>query len=394
MRLVGQEGLRRLMRLGLLVAAVVLTAGCGGGSGDDPGSTEPGPVTPGPGPGPTPGPVESTTPIAFSAQQQDEQDVTRAGQSGEGGTRAATPLNDKVSSFTVWGFKNIGDAVQNVFPGYTVNYVSAAHSTTTNSDGWEYVNQGQDEQTIKYWDWSVDAYRFFGVTGGLSGDSGHYGDGDQYETYKIVIPADATDVASTPYYSHLWYSTGVLPEYSSRQFGQPVQLEFVQPISKVRFMYKYVTPREGVSLAYQSFRPTDDSEKIIISGTVTVTYPLTGAGTQESTRITEVADKLEGGFTIDYDPENDGKNYGITDHGWYTVLPNTGQGSYTLKVEINGIEKSATVPAEFMHWQPGYSYTYVFKINAEGGVEIGWVEYAVTTPWKTGESGTWTVYNW
>lgn len=387
------------MRLGILTAAVVLTAGCGGGSGDDPGSTEPGSVTPGPGPGPTPGPVESTTPIAFSAQQQDEQDVTRAGESGEGGTRAATPLNDKASSFKVWGYKNMSNGtLQNVFPGYTVNYVSAAHSTTTNSNGWEYVGfDGASDQTIKYWDWSVEAYRFFGVTGGLSGDSGHYGDGDQYETYVIEIPADATDVASTPYYSHLWYSTGVLPEYSSRQFGQPVQLEFVQPISRVRFMYKYVTPREGVSLADQRFRPTDDSEEIIISGTVTVTYPLTGTETREWFTTASDGTKDRDDFTIDCesDPTNYPKSYpDDVPGGWYTVLPNTGQGSYTLKVVINGIEKSATVPAEFMHWQPGYSYTYVFKINAEGGVEIGWVEYAVTTPWKTGESGTWTVYNW
>jgi hypothetical protein len=388
--------MKGLMRLGILVAAVVLTAGCGGGSGDDPGSTEPGSVTPGP--GPTPGPVESTTPIAFSAQQQDEQDVTRAGEAVEGGTRAAglqtlLPADDK--TFKVWGYKTMSDGttLQTVFPGYTVNYVSAAHSTTTNSDGWEYVGlDGASEQTIKYWDWSVDAYRFFGVTGGLSGDSGHYGDGDQYETYKIVIPADATNVASTPYYSHLWYSTGVLPEYSSRQFGQPVQLEFVQPISRVRFMYKYVTPREGVSLADQSFRPTDDSEKIIISGTVTVTYPLTGTETREW--FTTTSDGIRYDFHEDYDPDDRDKVYTDSDNGWYIVLPNAAQGSYTLKVEINGIEKSATVPAEFMHWQPGYSYTYVFKINAEGGVEIGWVEYAVTTPWKTGESGTWTVYNW
>lgn len=380
------------MRLGILVAAVVLTAGCGGGSGDEPGSTEPGSVTPGP--GPTPGPVESTSPIAFSAQQQDEQDVTRAGQSGEGVTRAATPLNDKVSSFKVWGLKNIGDAVQTVFPGYTVNYVSAAHSTTTNSDGWEYVNQGPDEQTIKYWDWSVTAYRFFGVTGEL--DGAYEPNEANKETYVIKIPADATNVASTPYYSHLWYSTGVLPEYSSRQFGQPVQLEFVQPISKVRFMYKYVTPREGVSLAYQRFRPTDESE-IFCKGTVTVTYPLTGTETREWFTTASDGTKDRDDFTIDCesDPTNYPKSYpDDVPGGWYTVLPNAAQGSYTLSVDINGSPKSATVPAEFMHWQPGYSYTYVFKINAEGGVEIGWVEYAVTTPWKTGESGTWTVYNW
>ena len=45
-----------------------------------------------------------------------------------------------------------------------------------------------------------------------------------------------------------------------------------------------------------------------------------------------------------------------------------------------------------MRWLPGYSYTYIFKINEEGGIEIELVEAAVT-PWT--ELGTArTVYNW
>ena len=45
-----------------------------------------------------------------------------------------------------------------------------------------------------------------------------------------------------------------------------------------------------------------------------------------------------------------------------------------------------------MQWLPGYQYTYVFKIDAAGGVEIGWVDYAVT-PW-TDIVADHTVYNW
>ncbi|MBR2113083.1 MAG: hypothetical protein IJ929_00220 [Prevotella sp.] len=365
------------MRLGILVAAVVLTAGCGGGSGDDPGSTEPGTVTPGS--GPTPGPVESTTPIAFSAQQQDEQDVTRAGEAAEGGTRAAglqtlLPADDK--TFKVWGYKTMSDGttLQTVFPGYTVNYVSAAHSTTTNSNGWEYVNQGHGEQTIKYWDWSVRNYRFFGVAPATAIQPANVT--ETIEEVKISIQADATTDANN-YYSRLWYSDGT-QEYPNRQFGQPVQLEFVKPVARVRFSYKYVSPRDGVSIGTQTFKPTDKTERIIRKGTVLVTYPLTGAGTQESTTITDIANELEGGFTK---PDT-----------WYTVLPNTEQGSFTLTVDINGITKYATVPAEYMHWQAGYSYTYIFKINADGGVDIGWVDYAVT-PWTEMVADR-TVYNW
>jgi hypothetical protein len=46
-----------------------------------------------------------------------------------------------------------------------------------------------------------------------------------------------------------------------------------------------------------------------------------------------------------------------------------------------------------MQWLPGYSYTYIFKVNEEGGVEFGSAEYAVT-PWiETGGVNA-SVYNW
>ncbi len=388
------------MRLGLLLAAVMLTVGCGSGSGDEPGT--PSPVTPNPGTTPGTDPSDSTTPIAFSAQQQEDQYVTRAGQAAQRGTRAAgleTLLPEGSQSFKVWGYKNMGSdgtTFQNVFPGYTVNYKSSsAHTTTSNTDGWEYVNQGPGEQTIKYWDHNATAYRFFGVAPATA--TMEVIEDQANHLKKITFDADVTSaerIAATPYYSRLWYSTGTLVDYPSRQFGDPVQLEFVRPFSRVRFMYKYVSPREGVSMTGQCFRPTVSSEDIIRGGKVTVTYPLTGTepDPRESTKISNVTNVLSEGFTEDYDQETVNKVYSVSDHGWYTVLPNTEQGSYTLTVEVNGTSKSAIVPAEFMQWQSGYSYTYIFKINAEGGVEIGWVNYAVT-PWTEMEADR-TVYNW
>jgi hypothetical protein len=97
-------------------------------------------------------------------------------------------------------------------------------------------------------------------------------------------------------------------------------------------------------------------------------------------------------FTEDYDPDDDGKVYSETNEGWYMVLPRDTQGSYTLSVSVNGIARTAVVPAEYMQWLPGYSYTYIFKITEEGGVEIGWVEYAVV-PWIEMEVSK-SVYNW
>lgn len=397
--------MKGLMRLGILVAAMVLTAGCGGGSGDDPGSPSPGPspVSPGsgsgsgttPDPGTTPdqpNPSDNETAIAFSAQQQQGLDVTRAGQAAQGGTRGSTPLESSgVRSFKVWGFKNMwnGD-LQIVFPGYTVNWKEGtANSTTTNTDGWEYVNQpGNEEQTIKYWDWSVKAYRFFGVAETPAGIG--KADVSRWNEGVIVLTADATNEASIPYYSRLWYSTGILPEYSSRQFGKPVQLEFVKPISKVRIMFTSSDPTvslDELELADPQFMPADEHE-IVIKGTFTVSYPLTGD------------DEISETWGVDYDEDD---SEAVTswlstiigrDDVWNMVLPAKGQGIYKLIVNVSGEPRPCFVPAAYMDWLPGYEYTYIFKVNEEGSVLFGEVLSAYTD-WEDYEKeAEHTVYNW
>ena len=131
---------------------------------------------------------------------------------------------------------------------------------------------------------------------------------------------------------------------------------------------------------------------------MTVSYPLVGTATSESyTTVgnTDPDPAVSGAldaFTEDYDPEDDSKEYFISDNGWYTVLPNTAQGSYTLSLSINNVPRTAVVPAEYMQWKPGYSYTYVFKILDEGGIKIDLVESAVT-PW-TDVNANHEVYNW
>ena len=196
------------------------------------------------------------------------------------------------------------------------------------------------------------------------------------------------------YFSRLWFSTGDLENYPDKQFGKPVTLEFVKPFTRVRFLFKYAYPREGIKLTNISFKPTDGTKKIARNGTVTIHYPKEGKETKEwYTMAKDGTDAKElTAFTENYDPEDDGKEYNETDEGWYVVLPNNTQGSYTLAVTVNGENKTAVVPEQYMQWLPGYSYTYIFKITNEGGVEIGWVEYAVTE-WSEMEADH-TVYNW
>ena len=353
--------------------------------------------------------VDSGDAITFSGQQDDEEMVTRAD----------TPLSESgVTSFTVWGYKNnyYGDAPygrsQEVFPAYTVEWKKNSEATTTtNSSGWDYILPDKPDQTIKYWDWGASAYRFFAVTNWAGesdihednkayGKKGTYGDSDAYNMYKITMVIDVTSrraIEDIPYFSTLWFSDG--NPATKREFGKPVQLVFTKPYSKVRFMYNYVYDREKILLESQVFKPTadytaadEDKVKIARKGTFNIIYPLTGAETKEWYDIVpSETGKLEA-FTEDYDPYNASKEYLDAIDGWYSVFPNTTQGSYTLTVVINRLEKTCVVPAEYMQWKPGYSYTYIFKINEEGGVEIDQVQTAFSG-W-TEMDGDRTVYNW
>jgi hypothetical protein len=456
----GLHGLRRAYHLSFIVyylsfiISLTCLSACCSHSDDTPEPT------------PTPGPVvETGTPISFSGQETEAQDVSNGVKGTRAETRAGTPLSELATSFKVWGYKNMNEGYgdkQEVFPGYTVNWLAnSAATTTTNTNGWEYVAQqtgSEPEQTIKYWDWSAKAYRFFGATnwGGTpptppavyEANKAYGADGTPGATYEISMLANcsgvdddaiAANMAATPYFSRLWFSTGVLPDYPDKQFGKPVRLEFLKPYARVRFMFTYSYQSEGIKIKKKEFKPTDNSE-IYRKGTFTVSYPLTGTATRESftvvpeavpttyTAVTNGTTLTSGktyythdtdyhAFVSDGSEVANGTNYFaltsqkleaftqeyIPDGGperekWYFVAPNNTQGSYTLSVWLNNdpldaaAKKTAVVPAEYMTWLPGYSYTYIFKILEEGGVEIELVQSAVT-PW-TDMNTTHTVYNW
>ena len=391
----------------LLLLAWTLTAvvSCGSG-GDDVVTPEIPNPTPDPTPTPTPEEPDANVPILFSASQPEEENVTR----GNG-------LEEKnVTSFKVYGFKNMSydpesgsyGEPQIVFPGYTVKWITnSAYTTTSNTDGWEYVNQqahDQEEQTIKYWDWSSSAYRFFGVAGATRTNevTGTEVTVESIKYYKVTYQADAKKEDETPYYSHLWFSTGNPDVYPQRKFGQPVQLEFIKPLSKVRFMFIFEDPSlaSTTELTNKSFRPTSNST-IKTKGDVTVTYPLTGTSLTETFAASGEPEGLTE-FKLDYYTSVTKDNGVVIDpylgadetnvNKVYTVLPVTNQGTYTLYVYVNGEPKTTIVPAEYMDWKPGYQYTYVFKVHVDGGVSISSVQSAFTQ-WTIHESDH-TVHNW
>ena len=393
---------------------------------------------------PTPEPVVPTE-VAISFNGHEEEGKTVDTGSTRAETRADTPLSEMgVTQFKVWGYKNMtpsfGDK-QEVFPGYIVKWLAnSAATTTTNSSGWEYILLDPADQTIKYWDWAAKAYRFFAVTGwnkttpatpvateayvanGTYGGDGTYWTSGTYKTYQITMLANCSDEDSdddddkdladvkanmdkTPFFSHLWFSTDELPTYADKRYGKPVQLEFLKPYTRVRFIFKYSYPREGIKLTKKVFKlatdfGSDDPVGIARKGIVTVSYPTEGPEIKEWYSVAVDADKTTrlAAFTEDCDPEDDSKVYTETDGGWYYVLPNLSQGAYKMAVWMNAdnvadpASRTAVVPAEYMRWLPGYSYTYIFKILEEGGVEIELVQAAVT-PWTDMEADH-EVYNW
>ena len=384
----------------MAMAALIGLLGCSRSSGGDDLLEPPTPIptpTPTPTPEPEPTPDDDETPISFTSGVTENEVVTRA----------TTPLSETgIHTFKVWGYKNTAlsegnyTAYQEVMPGYTVNWVGeSATATPTNPDGWEYVNQqtgSETEQSVKYWDWNAVAYRFFGAYKG-SGEyaaTGNLLTSGGVTTYEIAFPVNALNIGSLGYFTPLWFSDGNLARYPDKQFGQPVKLEFMKPYSRVRFMFTYAYPREGIEIDPGSitFKPLNGS-KISRAGSVTVIYPLTGTQTKESYKVICTNAAELPAFTENYDPDNASKEYKESDNGWYNVMPNNTQGSYTLTLTYGGEARSVTVPEAYMQWLPGYSYTYIFKVTEEGGVEIDLVQSAIRD-WTEPADIRYELYNW
>ena len=99
-------------------------------------------------------------------------EVSNATRADHTGNDAATMLGNNL---VVEGFKGNGTTKAVVFDHYNVNYVNgSAHTTTSNTNGWEYVAQTKhahssaSAQTIKYWDYAESQYDFIAYSKGTA----------------------------------------------------------------------------------------------------------------------------------------------------------------------------------------------------------------------------------
>lgn len=350
--------------------------------------------------------LESGEAICFSGQESEQTAVTRAD----------AGLETKAQTFVVWGYKNDSYEVstdsytsyQLVIPGYTVSWqANTASTTTTNTNDWDYILPLYPDQTVKYWDLSARAYRFFGYalpsadptavvipTGGTPYDSP--------DVAQVSLTADVdctTDagLAKVPYFSELWFSDG--NPSSDRPFGKPVTLRFRLPYARVRFLFIFNDDLSltRANLDHISFHPSDNS-KVPTKGNITVSYPIKGTSTTE-TWNSSVTDGVKN-LNIDWYEETTTPVPSLTTYPnrpnhWHYVLPIVSQGSYTMEVSVEGKQvQTAVVPANYMTWKPGYDYTYVFKITNTGEVTFNVVQVAINQWETTDRTVDHTVHNW
>ena len=269
---------------------------------------------------------DDNAPIAFSTLSTEEQEVT---------ARATSALN---RDFQVYGFKTAETYVQTVFNNYTVAYADGTAGKSEDNTNNYYYSGAVPGQTIKYWDLSAQRYQFFAFCPAqtvttLSGE----------QTMTATMSIDDAGTSDCLYTE--------LKTVEQGDYRKVVQMEFLRPIAQVRyrFVIRDDVDKNSVKIEESSFAPANSEEKIYTGGEVRVTHATTA-----TTLAINGTTVLEGNaFTT---PDTEG-NY-------YSVLPvgSTPYGAFTLKALVSGVQKEATVPSEYMQWQPNHRYTYVFQI--------------------------------
>ena len=352
--------------------------------------------------------------------------------SGDAGkiTRATSNTGDYVKmldgQFKIYGVKKMSETqFVTVFKDYSV-WNAAANTTTSNTDGWEYVGAKGDtnlgtgnisldkDQTIKFWDYSASEYRFVAgspisaftydvpvtneskeiKTATITGLAGHIKtneSGTSLTTYPVYI-ADPKIVQKADYNNTV--------EFSFKRQQAMVRVGFYETIpgysiTEIHF-YEYGT--DGTTL-----KASTGNNVILTSGTKnyfvggsnvkgTITYNWTGTTpsytyTYDDTNLT----KSQNWYAGKFEPHNAlatvstaavadlyGKDNDMSTNGYFTVIPTPSATTaapilikcdYTLTSDdysgetIKVTGATAAIPAAFSKWEANTRYTYLFKIS-------------------------------
>lgn len=339
-------------------------------------------------------------------------------------TRATSNTGDAAKmldgQFRIYGVKKMGDTqLVSVFNEYSVWYVENKNTTTSNTDGWEYVgakgatNLGTGnitltkDQTIKFWDYSAPEYYFIAgspitcfshtLTPGnkinsatITGLAGHINaneSGTPLTTYPVYI-ADPKIVQKADYNNTVEFS------FKRQQAMVRVGLYETIPgysITEINFYKAGGSKAEAVN----NIILTSGTENYFVGGSNvkgTITYNWTGTTpsytyTYDNTNLTKSQNWCAGKF----EPHNKlatvstaavaelyGKDNDMSTNGYFTVIPTPSATTaapilikcdYTLTsddgsgetIKVTGA--TAAIPAAFSKWEANTRYTYLFKIS-------------------------------
>ncbi len=342
--------------------------------------------------------------------EAEELPMTFGGSLGEGeeATRAGKGLEEAdIRSFRVYGVKSMslsnngtaGDTsddyyteLQTVFDGYTVS-----HDAT---GGWLYDNVAG--QYLKYWDMSACAYSFMAYAP-ANATIKMEAVGTEYAK-RFSFNADCSSeeaIKHTPYFSTLRTVDSKIA--GGAQFGEPVVMEFMQPFCQVRFMLvdeqNQPLTKNSIATPFISDIAFGQANNINTEGDINtegyiptfvgvrVDYPLRYQ-TKETVDFQNAKNRTIRALTTPYESHASADDYAFVAEAdkekWHTLIPYDSHGAYHMTLSYGGEQREAVVPEQYMAWQPGYRYTYVFKISADGSAVYYAPELYSYTKWEAG----------
>ena len=405
--------------------------------------------------GENPGNVQNaTTAINFGGE---------AGKTTRGIQRGSKAADILKNHFVVFGDKTNAAGTQAVYDHYDVQWIGVGDDkkTQTNQHGWEYVGYTPNKnsslatdakQSIKYWDYSATEYNFAAFSlGGLTDETDPYENQVKYDVTGDVANNKVRISQITPKASQytiegsvediakLYISDRVTAKPSNAtkpdiNYKDDVEFNFRALKSQVRMGIFEIIPGYSVKdvkfYSSSTSTPATDTPRLYATtnsipageGKATVTFGASGATDYNKAKVEWEAQNNVENITFEAlskKKEEAKEEAGTTYIGrtandaslptnYTTVIPSTGIGALTLKVDYTLVstdgsnEKikvtgaTATVPSEYTQWQPNYSYTYIFKISdktngSTGGGTAGLYPItfdAIVTETETGKQET------
>ena len=307
----------------------------------------------------------------------------------------------------VYGVKGDGTNYNDVFKNYTVKYLTSKSGNDEYNNGWYYV-EAVSGQSIKYWDYSTNNYRF------VAGSPVAKFTFNQDPTSKSITSATVSGlgghIARNTGSANTWDAVYIAdPQVVAKaDYNNPVKFEFKAMQSKVRVGIYETIP--GYKITDIKFYQTTDDPTPDADGYVTligVDNYFQGTTSTVSGTITYDWTATPATYTFDYDASltksayweggkfadgvkatsSAGTNvlnlYGADGDldaatGYFVVMPTpsateakplTLKCDYTLTsldaasetIKVKGA--TATIPSAYTKWAPNTAYTYIFKIT-------------------------------